>query len=261
MAERPVFVPAPDSDELVQEVYLPMRWHSGFAVSQKRKNVLELHRAAAAAGYSPVLEVSTKSTSRLGQHLSAFHLKVSTNETTLPLENAFQGSKVFEKGGPFVDLYHAQPRVAKSDSRLRTSGRLIGFDFKGVKFPAEPMTAFYDWLYIGSIYPHREWLTRLNRYAAFSDIEFNPERSVNCQARSCALFVSLTLKGVLNESIKSPEAFLSAIGGGHYGPGHVDRSGQRLLISDEHAADQSRKASGLTERPPSTKTARNPRRR
>jgi|SRR5712692_1185556 len=239
MAERPIFVPEPDEDHLVNEVVVSIRWHGGFSVSQKRKNVAELHKAAAKAGFSPVLEISSKSTSKVGQHLSAFHLKVRKNNREIPLESAFQGSKVFEHGGPFVELYDAEPRAAKRDPRLRTSGRLVAFDFQGLHFPVEPKTGFYDWLYVGSLYPHREWLTRLYRYAAFSDIEFNPERSVNCQARSCALFVALMSNGLLDEAIKSPNAFLAALSDHAYGPGHVDQGAQRMLLSDRHLPPKS----------------------
>jgi hypothetical protein len=233
MAERPIFIPAPEDDELVKEVYLPIRWHAGFAVTQKQKNVEALHTAAAVAGFSPVLEISTKSTEKLGQHLSAFHLKVRARDGEIPLESAFQGSKVFEHGGPFWDLYSAEPKTAKRDPRLQASGRLIAFDFERVRFPLEPRTAFYDWLYITSIYPHREWLTRLNRYAGFSDIEFNPERSVNCQARSCALFVALMSKGLLERVVESPEVFLLTIANYSYRPRHAERAGQRALFSHQ----------------------------
>jgi hypothetical protein len=84
--------------------------------------------------------------------------------------------------------------------------------------PVEPRTTFYDWLYINAIYPHREWLVRLNRYAGFTDIEFNPERSVNCQARSCALFVSLMAKGLLDTAVESPPAFRAMITEHRYRP-------------------------------------------
>jgi hypothetical protein len=47
MAERPVFIAAPDSDELVRELFLPLKWHSGFALVQKEKNIASLHEAAA----------------------------------------------------------------------------------------------------------------------------------------------------------------------------------------------------------------------
>ena len=34
----------------------------------------------------------------------------------------------------------------------------------------------------------------LNEFDAFTDIEFNPKRSFNCQAKSCALFVFNTVR-------------------------------------------------------------------
>ena len=43
MAERPVFVPTPDSTELVKEVFFELQWHTGFAAVQKGKK----HQGAA----------------------------------------------------------------------------------------------------------------------------------------------------------------------------------------------------------------------
>ena len=177
MAERPIFVPNPASDDLVKEIFLQLVWSPGFALVQKEKNIDALHKAAEAAGYKNILEVSTKSEHKRGQHLSAFHLKVKTKALgEVPLESAFQGSKVFEKGGPFVDLCEMEPKDAKKDLRLRESGKLIGFDFEGNEWPPEPKTAFYDWLYAGSLYPHRDWIRKLSFHDGFSDIEFNPFR-------------------------------------------------------------------------------------
>jgi hypothetical protein len=114
---------------------------------------------------------------------------------------------VFEFGGPFTDLYFSDPREAKRDIRLRESGRLVGFSFQRIDFPLFPKTAFYDWLYIRAIFPHRAYLARLHPYAGYTDIEFNPERSINCQARSCATFVALDRAGMLEECATSFEAF------------------------------------------------------
>src|ERR1035441_3064504 len=69
MAERPIFVPAPDSTELVREIFLPLRWHSGFAPVQKEKNIDALHEVARQRGLTPLLEVSTKSKSERGRHM------------------------------------------------------------------------------------------------------------------------------------------------------------------------------------------------
>lgn len=212
MAERPVFIPQQGNRELVREEYFNIAWNPGFAPVQKKKNIVALHQAAARSGYSPLLEISSKSEEKLGQHLSAFHLKVrETGVEEITLEAAFQGSKVFEKGGPFTDLYSAEGKIAKRDPRLQESGRITGFRFNGFSFPLEPKTIFYDWLYINAIYPHREWLERLYAFAGFTDIEFNPSKSVNCQARSCALFVSLMKNGKLQQAVASPHDFTKVI--------------------------------------------------
>src|SRR5687767_1614976 len=104
MAERPVFIPAPESAELVKEVFLTITWHSGFALVQKEKNIQALHETAAQHGIAPLLEISSKSKSERGRHMSAFYMTVPTKHFgRIKLELAFQGSKVFERGGPFTD--------------------------------------------------------------------------------------------------------------------------------------------------------------
>lgn len=210
MAVRPIFRPNMFGPTLVVEVPIQFRWHPGMAPVQKKKNVAELHEAAAERGLPKVLEVSSKSERELGRKLSAFYLKVPIGDREIPLECLFQGSKVFEYGGPYTDLYEADPREAKRDSRLKDSGRLVGFCLDGREYPLTPKTAFYDWLYLKAVYPHRDWLRRLDQCDGFSDIEFNPEKSVNCQARSCATFVSLQLRGWLDDAVASFDTFRSA---------------------------------------------------
>ena len=219
MAERPIFVPRPESRSLVEEIFLPLQWSPGFAATQKEKNIKALHEAAQLIGVRNVLEESTKSDKQRGQHLSAFYLKVCNDRSgEIPLECAFQGSKVFEFGGPFIDLYHKDAREAKRDERLRESGKLVAFEYDGIRWPLEPKTVFYDWLYIGCLYPHREWARKLFAYGGFSDIEFNPHRSINCQARSIALFLSLMKRGKLDEAIESPSNFIRVLCDSEYRP-------------------------------------------
>lgn len=59
-----------------------------------------------------ILEVSTKSTNPTGVALSAFNLKFYEIKTDreYPLENIFQSSKVFERGGPYRDLLTVHPK-------------------------------------------------------------------------------------------------------------------------------------------------------
>lgn len=212
MAERPVFVPLREGWRTVEEVPVNFTWHAGMAASQKRKNVVELHSAAAEKGLVNLLEISSKSERTIGQRLSAFHQRVSLMSGDYRLESVYQGSKVFEQGGPFTDLFEAEPRDAKRDVRLTSSGKMIRFELEGKHYPLVPPTAFYDWLYLRCIYPERDWLRRLDKIDGFTDIEFNPARSVNCQARSCAVFVSLQHRGTLDTAMGSFDAFLAAQG-------------------------------------------------
>jgi Family of unknown function (DUF6977) len=212
MAERPVFVSATESGKLVCEIFFEIKWHPGFAVSQKEKNIQELHAAAEKRGFRHLLEISSKSKNERGQHLSAFHMKVKMPDgREIPMECAFQGSKVFERGGPFTDLYWMEPRDAKRDPRLKESGSLTGFKFADFCWPLEPKTAFYDWLYVTFLKDWREWAEKLYSYGGFTDIEFNPHRSINCQARSCALFLTLMKRNLLDDAIKSPQDFITTL--------------------------------------------------
>jgi hypothetical protein len=231
MAERPIFVPVESGPSFVREISLEIPWASGFAPVQKKKNIKALHEAAAKKGFAPLLEISTKSDVVAGQHLSAFHLKVQSKTGPIPLESAYQGSKVFERGGPYTDLYEVDARTAKRDERLQDSGRLIRFEFDGHTFPLVPPTVFYDWLYLTAIHPHREWLTeRLTEhemFAGFTDIEFNPSKSINCQARSCALFVALIKRDLFEDAIQSPESFIETMKGDGHSP--ITKENERRL--------------------------------
>ncbi|WP_286376366.1 hypothetical protein [Acinetobacter sp. R933-2] len=141
--------------------------------------------------------------------LSAFNLMMLDKKTNqkFSVECAFQSSKIFENGGPFLDLLNVTSREAKKDERLKTSGQLKKFNFYGMDWTLEPLTAFYDWLYINALNFNSEYHEELLKYEAFTDIEFNPEKSINCQAYSIAMFVSLSKRNLLGK-IRDPKEFL-----------------------------------------------------
>lgn len=215
---------------LVEETPVDFAWNPGFAPVQKKKNVEALHRAAQVRGLSPLLEVSTKSEELLGQRLSAFNLKVSTEAGEISIESAYQGSKVFKLGGPYTDIYRMDSWSAKKDQRLKNSGPLIGFDFFGQKWPLIPKTAFYDWLYLSALAPHQEFLKRLFLYEGFTDIEFNPEKSINCQARTCALLVSLIKLDALSAALRSQADFISIVASDSFKQAHSADLRQFILL-------------------------------
>ena len=209
MAERPVFIPIGKPDHFVEDVLVDFDWNPGFAPTQKKKNVIALHESAEKEGLSPLLEVSTKSEKPLGRKLSAFNLKIKTEIGEISIESAYQGSKVFANGGPYKDIYKKCSRDAKQDPRVRESGELRGFDYFGEEWATTPQTAFYDWLYLSALRPHQEFLEdKLGYYKGFTDIEFNPKKSINCQARACALLVSLLKLNFLGEALYSPSDFI-----------------------------------------------------
>lgn len=215
MAERPVFISTPNQDCLVQTRPVPLTWFPGFSVAQKQRSIASLHESISQLfGQIETLEISSKSMQPLGVQLSAFNLTIRTvrYRREFSVESAFQSSKVFECGGPYQDLLDKTAREAKRDERLRQSGRLTKFVFFGIEWALEPKTAFYDWLYINALRKHEELASAVLQYCAFTDIEFNPEKQINCQARSAALFVSLQARNLVGEAISSREAFINVVG-------------------------------------------------
>jgi hypothetical protein len=210
VATRSVFVPQPTSIG-VREVSVDFQWFPGMAVSQAQKSIVSLHEQAAKVGLDDLLEISSKSPSAEGVALSAFNLKFTTLKynRTFSVEMAFQASKVFERGGPFLELLDTDSRTAKRDERLKTSGRLTKFMFMKMEFPTRPITYFYDWLYVNALTKNRDLWPALLRAGGFTDIVFNPEKSLNCQAYSAALFVSLVATNKLEDALESPESFLA----------------------------------------------------
>lgn len=210
MAKRICFISRPSEYPIYKEMEVEFKYFNGFAVSQKQKSIDSMHNSINIIDKSlQILEVSTKSTNPTGVALSAFNLKFydSNTDKEYPLENIFQSSKVFERGGPYRDLLNVHPKDAKRDERLKSSGNLIHFNYNDTIWDREPKTMFYDWIYISSLYRNKNLSKKILEYNAFTDIEFNQEKSINCQARSAAIFVSLSKLGKLDEVLNSKEEF------------------------------------------------------
>ncbi len=212
MANRPIFLSTNNPKQLFKEENIDFQFYNGFSVSQKLKSVKSLHKSANKLGFNNILEVSTKSNLKIGWALSAFNLMVEFEDRQISVECAFQGSKVFEGDIQYKDIYHKTSIEAKKDPRLRTSGNIIGFEFNGEFWENEPKTAFYDWLYINALYSsNSNIINELSNYNIFSDIEFNPKKSINCQARTCAILVSLVKLDLFNEALSSKDRFIEIV--------------------------------------------------
>lgn len=212
MAKRPVFI-IKDTAPFFEEKLIEFKFYSGFAEVQKRKSICSLHESFLLEypNYK-VLEISSKSEKELGIKLSAFNLMIETNKTKkeYSVEVAFQSSKVFEKGGPYLDILEMTSREAKKDIRLKESGKLKCFSYFGRVFELNPVNYFYNWLYINTLNLNinKDLGNELMEYSAFTDIEFNPDKSLNCQARAAAVYVSLRKQGLLEKALENKEKFL-----------------------------------------------------
>ncbi|SOC40947.1 DarT1-associated NADAR antitoxin family protein [Ureibacillus acetophenoni] len=212
MAKRPIFISSPKSSMLFKRELIEFEWFSGFSLKQKQRSIHSLHdRAREKFPEIKLLEISSKSTEQFGIELSAFNLIIKKNNMNFSVETAFQASKVFELAGPFYDLYEKSSKEAKRDTRLKESGNLIAFRYFDREFPINPKTFFYNWLYINTLSTHPDLGEKIVDYDGFTDIEFNPHKSINCQAEAAAIYVSLVKNNLLNDALSSPEDFKSAV--------------------------------------------------
>ncbi len=199
MANRPAWTI--DDNKIITESF-EFKWNGGFAVSQKKKNVIALHNSIKETTGKLSLEVSTKGDEELGNKFSAFNLKLDD----IYLENIFQSAKVYEKGGPFWDLLEVEPKEAKRDKRHKESGRLLSFEYKGEKWDLKPKTAFYDYIYYLAVKQNiksklitYDDISNLAKYSYFTDIEFNPSKSINSQGRAIVIIKYLFRDDVYNK--------------------------------------------------------------
>ncbi len=212
MANRPVFAVSLDNKYCIRQ-NTEFQYFSGFSDKQMQRSIHSLHQAYI-SNYpdSKILEISTKSENTLGVQLSAFNLMIKTkNGKECSVESAFQASKVFEQGGPYTDLLDASSRDAKKDARLKNSGNIISFYLDKEVFQTEPKTYFYNWLYLNALHSHHDLARQIVDYNAFTDIAFNPKKSINCQAEAAAIYVSLHTQGLLEQALKNKESFLNIV--------------------------------------------------
>jgi hypothetical protein len=209
MAKRLVFFPTyPNSLELFREELVDFEWVPGLAISQGRKSVVNLHNAAKEdLGIENILEISTRSDATLGLQLSAFNLEKLIGDKKYSVESIYQSSKVFEFGGPFADLIIKSSMDSKTDPRLKNSGKLLHHEFNDQIWPLSTSPNVYDLIYISAILEFN-LRQKILAFEAFTDIAYNQialknksGKSFNCQARSAAIYVSLTKRVPENEII------------------------------------------------------------
>jgi hypothetical protein len=206
MATRTVFVPL-CTFPWFKEYYIDFDWVPGLEKTQIQKSIRNLHKEAKhVLGIEKILEVSTRSEDVLGLKLSAFNLKVRSTDCLSSIESTYQSSKVFENSVQYIDIIQKDALAAKTDARLKNSGKLTGYRFQSLEFRLLPSPNFYDYLYIRGLIESGE-AERVLDFEAFTDHAFSGHgkviegKSVNCQARSLAIFVGLSLSNQQDSAI------------------------------------------------------------
>lgn len=207
MAEKSVFISKAEYP-FFEEVHVEVDWFSGFALSQKRKCQIGLHQNFLAAyPGEKVLEISSASLMSLGAKLSAMNLKKRTKEGITTVESAFQSSRIYsdcaKTAGPFPEYLFLPGRECRKLVKEASKGmHSYQYQFDGLTFyaPTHHLTQFYDFLYLNALLEPenqevREQLLR-EGFTAFTDLA---AKSLNCQARSAAVFVGLVKAGLIDE--------------------------------------------------------------
>lgn len=210
MAKRFVYH-AIASAPFYEAVETEFNWNGGFNLIQKQKNIDALQGSCLKDNPSfRILEISGKSRDELGIKLSAFNLKLRDEHGSHTVECLFQGSKEFNS---LIrqDLYDVSSKEARKVISSANYGIPKAFKLWDVRFPSEPKNAFYNWLYIRALCSNPELAKEIIEYDSFTDIEFNPKKSINCQAIAAATYIGLFKAGKLKKAMKSLETFLKFV--------------------------------------------------
>lgn len=208
MVMRPVFM---FRDNKHQEVPVEFEWVKGLDNHLIVQRYLNLHESIKEI-YPDVnlLEVSTKSLNPVGKSLSPFILKTHNGIT---VEALYQGSKIYEYGGPFQELYQRSSLEAKNHAKGKDLGDVIGFQLGRLIFDTKPTRAFYTWLYITVLMQNLDLADNLMEYNAFTDIHYNPKTMNVCQAYACSVYYTLRQGNILDLAMESYPNFCKVIYG------------------------------------------------
>ena len=216
-----------DKNLNVMKKEITFHWFSGFSKEQKNRSIhsfLDTTAQQFNIDRNKILEICKLSPNSLGQQLSAFNLlltlKNNQNQAiTANVERFFQGAKVFgkkddifsdDKIGAFEEIIidkslhpkRYQPLANVLNEVKNGKLQMIAFQLFGQDYPLNPKNFFYDYLYITALIQNKKLSEQLLAYEYFSDIEFNPKKAINCQAKSAAIYVSMLKKGIVQDFIE-----------------------------------------------------------
>lgn len=220
-------------------------FYSGFAPIQKIKSRDSMHKSILKQEpNAKILEVSTKSDNGFGERLSAFNLMIDNRPfecafqeakrfkisdsiiTNIELDTKGKGKHsidisdrlVSENGVYYLEPISNNPRELKSllkaFMKANKNAKLSHFVYKGKIFEinagvVNSESYFYDFLYFRALRENfsKSKIRQILQYNIFTDIEFNHKVSINCQARSCALYRYALLNDKVDFYVENKEHF------------------------------------------------------
>ena len=218
MTRRSVFVPRPYYPYF-EEIEVEYHAFNGMAKSQKRKSQISLHdNFTARYPERKVLEISGASLVPLGMKLSAMNLRKAVDGKVTTAEAVFQSGRIFSpypgsphKRGPYLEYLYAEPHKAKTEIR-KMAGDWHSYDYvigdRHFYAPPFHISLYYDWVYLSALLEDQNRALReellQSGYNAFTDLA---TRSLNCQARTVAMFLGLCEAGVQDRAA-DPDQYL-----------------------------------------------------
>lgn len=213
MAKRLLFSASIEQNTIiVKREEIDFEWVGGFAHTQKLKRLAKFRDKLPIDVREKHIEVSSGSDTDYGKKLSAFNLRYSSGDLKgYSVESVYQGSKVFITGGPYQELYNRTSIVAKKDPRIKKNDPLVSFQLWEDDWPLTPPTGYYNYLYFLALIQNPDLISGTSKYEYFSDLEFNHEKAISCQAESLAIFFALFRKGIAHEVLQDKSDFLATI--------------------------------------------------
>ena len=159
------------------------------------------------------LEISSRSSDRLGRDLSAMNLPAAGDPHRRSVEAVYQAAKCYGDGGPDSHLSQSGYEAKRRDRERRRQGPLAGFRHEGRQWPPETGSAFYDWLWSRSALGccGHGVVERLQRFDGFTD-QFHRPGALACQAKAAAIVAGMGLARA-RAAIETPETWLSHMAG------------------------------------------------
>lgn len=169
MANRPIYLSTGNILNPYHEENINFEWVPGYSYKNKERRRESLKKEIEKQyDIAKWLEVSTISDKDIGRKLSALNLMLTlTDNSKHSVESIYQTSKIY------VDNH------------------IVKFKFRSTEFENNPYGMYYDYLYMVALYQNQEYHELIKNYYLFTDLFFNPNKSINTQARAIAIFKTL----------------------------------------------------------------------